>query len=174
MDSRADGSPRDARRPLFEVQRMSMGMSQQGRRRVVAVVWIGAGIFLFIRGMPYNGLWHSTEVVSLSGNDTWIALGIGLLVGLAKGFTLLKKGARRAVTNIVKRGEYAPWWTVFAPSMILLVGLMIVFGVALRKAPYDDTVKAWLVGSLYPGIGLALVIGGLLATSVPPLEPKHA
>ncbi len=152
---------------------MSMSsMSQQGRRWVVAVVWIAVGIMLIVRGLPYAGLRHDPEVVGLAGNDTWIALGIGVVVGLAKGFTLLKKGARRAVSNIVKSGENAPAWTVFAPSMIVLVLLMIGFGLVLRLAPYDATIKAWLVGILYPGIGIALIVGGLLATKVAPLPPK--
>jgi len=154
---------------------MSMtSMSQQGRRWIVAVVWVAVGIMLIVRGLPYAGLRHSPDVVGLTGNDTWIALGLGLLVGLAKGFTLLRKGARRAVANIVQRGETAPAWTVFSLSMVLLVGLMIVFGLLLRRAPYDPQVKAWLVGILYPGIGIALIIGGLLATTVAPLERKRA
>jgi len=52
------------------------------------------------------------------------------------------------------------------------LGLMIVLGVTLRTAEYDATVKAWTIGILYPGIGVALLIGGLLARNATPLPPK--
>ena len=147
-------------------------MSQQERRWVVALVWMAVGVMLIWRGLPYVGLRYDPAVLSLSGNDTWIALGIAVVVGIGKGFTLLRKGARRGVANIVQSGELAPMWTVFSPYMIVLVLLMIAFGQLLRKLEYDPQVKAWLVGILYPGIGLALIIGGYLATKVAPLEAK--
>jgi hypothetical protein len=154
---------------------MSMSaMSQQGRRRLVAVVWIAVGVMLIWRGLPYAGLREAPDVAGLTGSDRWIALAIALVIGVAKGFTLLKKGARRAAAHIVKSGPTAPAWSVFSPYMIGLVLLMIAFGVALRTIRYDAHVKAWLVGSLYPGIGIALIIGGLLATTVPPLESRSA
>ena len=152
---------------------MSMtAMSQQGRRRVVAVVWMAVGLMLIVRGLPYAGLLHFGDTVGLTGNDTWIALGLGIVVGIAKGCTLLRKGARRAVRNIVDAGESAPAWTVFNAYMIVLVLVMIGAGLVLRLAHYDAHVKAWVVGILYPGIGIALIIGGWLATSVEPLPAK--
>lgn len=144
-------------------------MSIDGRRNVVCVVWCAVGALLVWRGLPYAGLRESPDVVGLTGSQSWIALALGVVVGIGKGLTALKKGARRAARQIVDRGEQAPPWTVFSPAMILLVGLMIGAGLALRHAPYDDTVKAWVVGILYPGIGVALIIGGLLARKVAPL-----
>ena len=151
-------------------------MSQQGRRRVVCVVWFAVGLMLIWRGLPYAGLRdpgpEPLDFHPLAGNASWIALACGVILGLGKGFTMLKKGARRAARQIVDRGESAPIWSVFSLFMILLVALMITAGIALRKAPYDPDVKAWVVGILYPGIGVALMIGGVLALSVPPLEKK--
>jgi hypothetical protein len=151
----------------------SVGISRQGRRLVVAVVWVAVGLMLIWRGLPYVGLRADPGVAGLSGNDTWIALAVAVVVGLGKGFTMLRKGARRAAAAIEKRGEYAPAWTVFTPFMIVLVLLMIGLGLVLRLAPYDPGIKAWVVGILYPGIGLALIIGGLLALSVEPLPDKR-
>jgi hypothetical protein len=156
-------------------------MSQQGRRNVVAIVWAAVGLFLIWRGLPYAGLrdfpasddlLEQVEQVGLDGSDTWIALAVAVVVGLGKGFTMLRKAGRRAATQIASRGEQAAAWTVFSPYMIVLVGLMIVLGVTLRTADYDATVKAWTIGILYPGIGVALLIGGLLARNATPLPPK--
>ena len=149
-------------------------MSQQGRRRVVCAVWFAVGLMLIWRGLPYAGLRDPgpgpLDFHPLAGNDTWIALACGLLLGIGKGFTMLRKGARRAARQIVDKGETAPAWSVFSLFMILLVAIMIAAGIALRTAPYDADVKAWVVGILYPGIGVALMIGGVLALSVPPLD----
>lgn len=147
-------------------------MSIAGRRQVVMVVWVAVGVMLIWRGLPYTGLRESADVVGLEGADRWIALAAGVIVGIGKGMSALKKGARRAVRNIVDAGEQAPPWTVFSLSMILLVGLMIGAGLALRHAPYDADVKAWIVGILYPGIGVALIMGGMLARTVEPLPAK--
>ena len=129
------------------------------------------GVLLFWRGLPYAGLRADPDIVGLDGANTWIALGIGLVLGIGKGLTALRKGARRAVTHIEAQGEVAPWWNVFSVKMFLLVGLMVGAGLLLRFAPYDETVKAWVVGALYPGIGVALVIGGALVRKVDALPP---
>ena len=147
-------------------------MSQKNRRAVVCLVWFGVGVMLISRALPYLGLrpTDKTDFKPLEGSQVWIALSIALVIGLAKGFTLLRKGARRAARQIVDHGEEAPVWTVFSPYMIALVLLMIAAGLAIRGVPYDPTIKGWVVGTLYPGIGLALMIGGLLALGVEPLQ----
>lgn len=147
-------------------------MSRQGRRTVVMVVWVAVGLLLIWRGLPYTGFRADADVVGLAGNARWIALGLAVVVGIGKGMTALRKGARRAATQIEAKGEHAPAWSVFSPFMIVLVGLMIALGLALRHADYDATVKAWVVGILYPGIGVALILGGFLALSVKPLPPR--
>ena len=148
-------------------------MSVEGRRNVVFVVWAAVGAMLVWRGLPYTGFRESAEVVGLEGTDRYIALAAAVVVGAGKGFSALKKGARRAVTHIVGQGEQAPAWSVFSPVMILLVAIMVGLGLALRFAPYDANIKAWVVGILYPAIGVALFIGGMLARSVEPF-PQEA
>lgn len=151
-------------------------MSQQARRMVVCLVWFAVGVMLVWRGLPYAGLRESDaatrDFTPLAGSQTWLALAAALVVGVGKGFTALKKGARRAARQIADQGERAPVWTVFSPFMILLVALMIGAGLALRLSPYDPVVKGWVIAILYPAIGVALMIGGLLALNVEPLPKK--
>ena len=149
-------------------------MSQKNRRAVVCFVWFAVGVMLIARALPYLGLRPSDPATRdfqpLEGSQVWIALAVALVIGLGKGFTLLRKGAQRAARQIVDRGEEAPVWSVFSPYMVMLVLAMIAAGLAIRGVPYDATVKGWVVGVLYPGIGLALMIGGLLALGVEPLR----
>jgi hypothetical protein len=145
-------------------------MSIAARRQLVFVIWFAVGVLLIVRGLPYTGLTEQPDVVGLTGNDSWYALAAAVVVGVGKGLTALKKAARRAVTNIISRGESAAPWTIFSPIMYILVAVMIGMGLALRHGDYADTTKAWIVGILYPAIGLALMIGGVLALKVEPLK----
>jgi len=152
-------------------------MTISARRNVVSVIWTLVGLLLIWRGLPYLGIREVPEVVGLAGTSTWIALAIAVVVGIGKGMSALRKGARRAVTHIERQGERAPWWNVFSPVMYVLVAIMIGAGIALRTAPYDAGVKAWVIGILYPAVGVALMIGGQLVRRVEPLpapEPAAA
>jgi len=144
-------------------------MTVLARRNLVSIVWTIVGLLLIWRGLPYAGLREVPDVVGLAGSHTWIALAIAVVVGIGKGLSALRKGARRAVTHIVRQGERAPWWNLFSRTMYVLVAIMIAAGIALRKAPYDADVKAWVIGILYPAVGIALVIGGQLVRRVEPL-----
>ncbi len=149
-------------------------MTINGRRNIVCIVWTIVGFMLVWRGLPYVGLRADPDIVALSGANTWVALAVALVVGIGKGLTALRKGARRAAAHIESRGADAPWWSVFSPVMILLVAVMIAAGLALRYAPYDATVKAWIVGTLYPAIGVALVLGGQFARGARPAPQPWA
>ena len=137
------------------------------------LVWVAVGLMLIWRGLPYTGFRTEAGILGLQGNERWLALAAAVVVGLAKGFTALRKGARRAVTQIVAKGEHAPAWTVFSPFMILLVALMVAAGLLLRRGDYDPQIKAWLIGILYPGIGVALMLGGWQVLSASPLPPRR-
>ena len=151
-------------------------MSQQARRALVCILWFAVGVMLIVRGLPYTGLTSSDvatrDFTPLSGNNVWIALAIAVVLGVGKGFTALKKGARRAATQIQAHGERAPFWTILSPFMILLIGIMIGGGLALRKLHYDPVAKGWVIGILYPAVGIGLMIGGILALNAEPLPPK--
>ncbi len=144
-------------------------MTRMQRRWLVCVLWVAIGLLLIWRGLPYAGFRAEEGIVALSGLDRYYALGLAFVVGVGKGFTALRKGARRIAGSIERAGERAPAWSVFSPFMIVLVALMIGAGLALRLSPYDPVVKAWIVGVLYPAIGLALIIGGRLVLHAQPL-----
>lgn len=146
-------------------------MSISGRRKIIGVLWAVVGLLLVWRGLPYLGLRTVPEVRGLEGASRWLALGLGALLGVAKGLTALRRSARSAVRGITVRGEEAPAWSVLSPFMVLLIVSMVGLGLLLRLAPYDPLVKAWAVGVLYPAIGTALILGGYLVVSLPATPP---
>lgn len=141
-------------------------LSQRARRSLLAIIWIGVGGMLFSKGLRYAGVWpevwSAEDLVTLTPAQAWWALALALLIGLLKGLTVFRKAAARATADILADGALAPFWRVFRPRMLLLIVLMIAAGLAVRLLPYDAHLKAWIVAIVYPGIGLALMIGGLL------------
>ena len=144
-------------------------MSTTARRSIVSLVWTAVGLLLIWRGLPYAGLRAAPEVKGLAGAETWAALAIAVVIGIGKGMSALRKAARRAATRIERQGEAAPWGKVFSPVMFLLVAIMVAAGLGLRHAPYDAGVKAWVIGILYPAVGLALLIGGWIVRRAEPV-----
>lgn len=118
-----------------------------------------AGCLLSWRSLPYLGL-VQTDTVSLTPGELPMALGLALVVGVLKGWFMLRKSAEFAGRRMLREGLDAPWWTLFRPPVLLLLGVMVAMGVGLRHGPYDDQIKAWLVGIGYPAIAIALWIGG--------------
>ncbi|MHC4938387.1 MAG: hypothetical protein ACYTHK_05410 [Planctomycetota bacterium] len=141
-------------------------MTVSKRRAVVSLVWTVVGLLLIWRGLPYVGLRDDPAVVGLAGAETWAALAVAVVIGIGKGMSALRKAAHRAVAHIARQGEQAAWWNVFSPFMYALVVIMVALGIGLREAPYDDHIKAWVIGILYPAVGVALVIGGQLVRRV--------
>ena len=144
-------------------------LSLQGRRYIYAGVWLFATCILFSRGLPYLGLLPGDVEVTLEGTDRWLALAIALVIGLLKGSTVLRKSGLKAVTRMKAQGEHAPAHTIMNIPTVALIAVMVAMGIAIRTTDYDTTVKARVIGILYPAIGLALLIGArAIAFGTPP------
>ncbi|NCG20324.1 MAG: hypothetical protein GWP91_15050 [Rhodobacterales bacterium] len=137
----------------------SRGVKLAARQRTYGALWVFAGCLLCWRSLPYLGL-VQTDTVSLTTAELPVALGLALVVGVLKGWFMLRKSAEFAGRRMLREGKNAPWWTLFRPPVLVLLGVMIAMGVALRHGPYDDQIKAWLVGVGYLAIAIALWIGG--------------
>lgn len=128
-------------------------MSIAGRCRLYGLVWWIAALILAARARPFfgpDGLWME---------DALIALGAAVVIGVAKGGSVMRRAAGKARGRIIRRGATAPPWSVFEPQVIVLIGAMMALGVAIRLAPYPEQYRMWAVGILYPGVALALLIG---------------
>ncbi len=128
-------------------------MSIAGRCRLYGLVWWIAALILAARARPFfgpDGLWME---------DALIALGAAVVIGVAKGGSVMRRAAEKARGRIIRRGATAPPWSVFEPQVIALIGVMMALGFAIRLAPYPEQYRMWAVGVLYPGVALALLIG---------------
>ncbi len=115
---------------------------------LAATVWLVGASILLVRGTGYvyGRSWH-----------VW-ALGGALVIAALKSRYLLDRVASKAVARIRGRGR-AGVLGFFSVRAYLLVAVMMGGGIALRRAVVDpDAVGAGILGAVYLGIGIALVI----------------
>ena len=128
-------------------------MSIAGRCKLYGLVWWIAALILAARARPVfgpDGLWME---------EALMALGAAVVLGWAKGTSVMRGAARKARSRIIRRGPTAPPWSIFEPQVILLIVFFMGLGFAIRAAPYPEQYRIWAVGILYPGVALALLIG---------------
>ena len=119
-------------------------------------MWLTAGLLLIWRGLfPY---W--AEVARESFADASLLLCGATLVGAAKGWFVLRRGAMRVLRHIEARPGRQTLAALYPRSFYPLLLLMVLFGVAIR---------AWL-GETLPAIvaGIYLAVGAALLSSTVP------
>jgi len=129
-------------------------------QRVAGVVWLLVGVGLFSVGLRFVMGWHDPSSVH-GGRGIAIALGVGGLVGVLKGYYVLARTARSNMKRI--RLLYEPrLWQVFSGTFVLVIVGMMGLGRGLRALAARGYLGGYLgVGGLYVGIGLALIVASL-------------
>ncbi|MEW6427277.1 MAG: hypothetical protein AB1568_04490 [Thermodesulfobacteriota bacterium] len=114
---------------------------------LAGLVWSGVGLLLFARGLAITG-----GVVL-----PWSVVAVA--VGTAKALFLLDRTARRNIRRIVTTRDNTCIGGVYSWQTWMLVLVMIGSGWLLRHG----SLPAVLVGSIYVGIGWALLLSSRLA-----------
>jgi len=133
---------------------------------LAGTLWVGAGALLSVRGGLMLGKTETTWGLAL-------ALTLGLIVGAAKGYYVLSRSARRNLRRIAALDKPKPW-NAFTLRFLFLLGLMIGFGRMLRWLASEGHLPWGVVGGIYVGIGVALVVsaGAYFIPKRPPLETR--
>ena len=133
-----------------------MNLSQSSRALCGGVIWVVIGLSLAVRGtFPFG-----TRALEASVGLGLLALVLGLLVGGAKGWFVLRRSASRMISRIESRPAPEPFWQIYPPRLALLIPLMIGFGWTLKYLCAES--QPGVIFGVYVGIGAALV------TSSPP------
>jgi ferrochelatase len=125
-------------------------MSRRSLERLAALVWIGVGLMLLVRGG------RMLVAHGEAGGSPWGWLVGGVLLGAAKGRFVLSRSAARNRARIAALESPRPW-QVFAPRFWPLIAVMMGFGFGLRSLAEGGVLGWGLVGGLYAGIGAALL-----------------
>lgn len=134
------------------------------------LVWLGIGTMLFFLGLNFlveSILKENLQTLSrplldplasLVGDfDTalFILLALGLVIGYAKGYFVLSKSVKKGVERIIGLPNPAPLSQIYTRKYYILLGSMVLLGMAVRFAPLD------IRGAVDIAIGYALVTGAI-------------
>lgn len=116
---------------------------------IAGMVWIMAGLMLSRVAI----LWWERY----NGAFLILFIALGLILGVVKGYFIFSRVVRKNIARIARMEDTAfilafiPWKTY------LLIGLMIMVGMALRHS----TLPKQYLAILYLGVGLALILSSL-------------
>lgn len=127
-------------------------VSRQQHFLHAALLWVLVGSLITVRGV----VWMAGD----AHTHRWLALIVPLAVGLGvlKGAVLLWRVAARGIARVRDLGDRTPVWSLFSPSMYLLVGSMMAFGLSCHWAGGHWHLFG-LLGALYLVVGIALITG---------------
>ncbi len=118
-----------------------------------AYIWAAVGIFLIVRAVLYYPTAHAEN-----GLLTFLIAALGIVLGIAKGYFVFARLAKRNVERIRQLSPHKERICVFAFQAwesYLVVLIMITAGILLRISPLP---RIYLLG-IYMLIGVGLLVG---------------
>ena len=128
-----------------------MTFDAPSRALIAGAVWLAAGLLLIWRGLfPY---WVEIAQESYAGAS--LLLGGAVLVGAAKGWFVLRRGAMRVLRHIDAKPGRQGLAALYPRSYYPMLVMMVLFGIAIRTW-LGDTLPA-VVAGVYLAVGVALL-----------------
>lgn len=111
---------------------------------------ISAGPFYIFNALKYFGLNQE--------NAALVLISIGLAIGYIKSKAIFAKTVKKGVAHIRSLPEKAPFYAVYTPKYLVLLGVMILLGLSMKwfSVPLD------IRGFIDVAIGAALINGSVL------------
>ena len=133
-------------------------MNKHSLYALAGSIWGLVGLFLMVRGVLMYQI--ALETQNATQSALAIAITLSIIMGVAKGRFVLSKTARRNKSRIEKIEGPLKVHHVYAMSFYFLIAGMILLGVSLRA--FNEYLGGYVVvGAIYCGIGLALMVSSL-------------
>ncbi len=131
---------------------MNWHVTRRQHLRHTLLIWVLVGAMLSVRGV----LWLCAD----PRTHRWllIILPCAVLLGLAKGWYVLRHSAVRTAARIYRLADATPCWQLYTPATYLLIAGMMALGFACRWAGAHWHIFG-VVGALYLVVGIALLVG---------------
>ena len=130
-----------------------MRVSREALLIIAGLVWLAAGINIFVIGIMSYG-----EVVSEQAAPV-AALLLGSVVIFAAFWTMFSRIVRKHTRRITAYGdEKQPFWRFFDRGSYIIMIFMMTLGISLRSF---HLVPTWFIAFFYAGLGLALMLAGI-------------
>ncbi|MDH5761658.1 MAG: hypothetical protein OEZ51_01640 [Nitrospinota bacterium] len=134
-------------------------MNKNSLYTLAGSIWGLVGLLMIIRGADmYQDALNTQNATQTA---LMISIAISAIIGVAKGRFVLSKTARRNKSRIDSIEEPLKVHHVYAKSFYFLIAGMIALGISLRT--FNEYLGGYVVvGAIYCGIGLALMISSLV------------
>lgn len=119
------------------------GVSRAVHLFAAPLLWTAIGTLLMVRGFGWIG----------PGYARWLVL-LALVLGTIKSRLVLDKTAKKSLRRIKEMNDNTCIGAVYSWKTWLLVGLMMAFGITMRRL----TDPGMVIGTLYMAIGWALFL----------------
>ncbi|HHD64014.1 MAG TPA: hypothetical protein ENK96_06570 [Desulfobulbaceae bacterium] len=126
----------------MDIHRLKPGVNRSAHLFIASFLWSVIGVVLMLRGWG----WIGSGIARFS-------VGFALLLGTVKSLLVLDKAAARSMERIKQFDDFTCIGAVYSWKTWLLVGLMMIFGITMRKI----TDPGIVIGTLYVAIGWALL-----------------
>lgn len=124
---------------------------------VAGIIWILVGIRIGLRGLTWLQPYFENPDWKLS------FLALSVIIGLAKGLTVLKKAVQKKLPHLEKIDDHPSnyfigWIKLFGPAGCILITLMIGIGFTLRyMRAHMNADPNNIFGFIYLGIAMAII-----------------
>jgi len=135
-----------------------MKVSQRTLMITAAIVWYGGGISLLFKG---GVLIKNVSTLDDQSIWTYLALILGILIGLLKGRFLFSQSCERNIKRIKALSD-PHIWQCFKPGMLIFLALIIPTGVWMSRAAAGNLTFLSLVGTLDLSIACALLSSSIV------------
>ncbi|MFQ5483551.1 MAG: hypothetical protein ACE5ER_12435 [Nitrospinaceae bacterium] len=133
-------------------------MTRTHLNKLAGTIWSLVGLMLILRGADL--LERAMQEQHATQQALILAVVLSLVLGGIKGRFVLSKTARRNMSRIDALAEPLRWHQVYERKWVVLIAGMILLGVLLRT--YNEFIGGFVVvGAIYCGIGLALLVSSL-------------
>jgi hypothetical protein len=136
-------NPIEPAEPEKKTYSFKPGVSRSVHLFAAPFLWTAIGTLLMVRGFGWIG----------AGTARWLVV-LGLVLGTIKSKLVLDRTAKKSLKRILDMGDNTCIGAVYSWKTWLLVGLMMTFGITMRKL----TDPGMVIGTLYVAIGWALFL----------------
>jgi hypothetical protein len=140
---------------------MGIAVTRTSLARLAGSMWCVGALILLGRSV---GLWNAArDVEHHSAMALWLAIGLGIAIGAAKGRFVLSRTARRNLARIGGLPEPARPWHAFPWAFYPLIAAMVGMGVGIRMLA-----RHGLPGGHVTALGVYIAIAAaLIGSSLP-------
>ena len=135
-----------------------MKVSQRTLMITAAIVWYAGGISLLFKG---GVLIKNVSTLDDQSIWTYLALILGILIGLLKGRFLFSQSCEKNIKRIKALSD-PHIWQCFKPGMLIFLALIIPTGVWMSRAAAGNLMFLSLVGTLDLSIACALLSSSIV------------